>query len=445
MDCGEQTSQVLDKFLFPKIFRTFSMAIQPSKLIIAFLALAVICTAGRIMDLRKTVVTTGEVEVKITELQIYMVAPGQLQSFIENQKASGHRAGVFSTLWKLGCEKFHNALYSLFAFNISDVFANIADCFKAVGWAFRYHFLYSIIFFILILVAISISGGAICRISALQFARDEKPGMIEAIRFSSKKIVSFLLTPLSPIGLIILVGLLISLLGFLGNIPRAGELIVGIFIPFALFCGVVMAVLLIGMAAGFNLLFPSLAYEGSDCLDVISRCFNYVYAKPCRMGFYTAIAVVYGAICYIFVRFFAFLLLWITHLFLEFGIFTESSSEEVGKLAAIWPEPSFMNLLGTSGLIETNWSESFAGSIVYLFLLVVVGLVISFIISFYFSANTIIYSLMRKKVDNTDLEEIYIEPLFDDTSEIKSFAEPTKAKAEEGSTKSVGSRKKNKK
>ena len=39
--------------------------------------------------------------------------------------------------------------------------------------------------------------------------------------------------------------------------------------------------------------------------------------------------------------------------------------------------------------------------------LIVVGLVVSFVISFYFSVNTIIYSLMRNMVDNTPLEEIY--------------------------------------
>jgi hypothetical protein len=32
---------------------------------------------------------------------------------------------------------------------------------------------------------------------------------------------------------------------------------------------------------------------------------------------------------------------------------------------------------------------------------------VSFVISFYFSANTIIYGLMRKRVDRTALDEIY--------------------------------------
>jgi len=46
--------------------------------------------------------------------------------------------------------------------------------------------------------------------------------------------------------------------------------------------------------------------------------------------------------------------------------------------------------------------------VINLLLLVVIGLLVAFVISFYFSANTIIYSLMRNRVDNTALEDIHI-------------------------------------
>ncbi len=176
--------------------------------------------------------------------------------------------------------------------------------------------------------------------------------------------------------------------------------------PLALIAGALITVVLIGMFAGFNLMFPAIAYDGSDCFDSISRSFSYVYAKPWRMGFYTTIAAVYGAISYTFVRFFAFILLLVTHRLLELGVWVENS-KEVCKLTAIWTKPEFMKLLGSSDIATTNWAESVAAFLVYLFLLAVVGLVVSFIISFYFSTNTIIYSLMRYKVDNTALEDIY--------------------------------------
>ena len=179
--------------------------------------------------------------------------------------------------------------------------------------------------------------------------------------------------------------------------------------PLALAAGAIIAVVLIGTIAGFNLMFPAVAYDGSDGLDAVSRSFNYVYARPWRMGFYTIMAVVYGAVCYVFIRFFAFLLLWSTNRGLRLGLWRQGARGLSNKITAIWPEPSFSQLAAYS-TNAGSWSESAASFLVYLFTLVIVGLVVSFIISFYFSANTAIYALLRNKVDNTPLEEIYTAP-----------------------------------
>ncbi len=396
----KESSQLFDSLLFPKIFQTFRMAIQPTKLIIAFLAVATICLAGWIMDLSKTVVTDRQGNV--TELQIYMTAPDQVKSYIDNLDQTGDRTGVFSTLWHFGSTQFHAALKELFELNLTSMTKNIADYFKAIGWAVRHHFVYCIIFVVIKLAVISVAGGAICRIAALQFAQGEKPGLTEALRFSTKRFTSFFTAPLAPVGIIIFIGVFIFLLGLIGNIPRAGELIMGIFMLLALFAGALIAIVLIGAVAGFNLMFPSVAYDGSDCFDAISRSFSYVYSKPWQMLFYSAIAAVYGAICYTFVRFFAFLLFSVTYWFLKLGILGDNS-----KLIAIWPGSSFTRLVGPLDLSAPNWTQSVAILLIYLCLLVVIGFVVSFIISFYFSANTIIYSLMRNKVDNTALDDIY--------------------------------------
>jgi hypothetical protein len=259
------------------------------------------------------------------------------------------------------------------------------------------------------LSVISISGGAICRIAALQFSRGEKPGLTEALRYSIQRFTSFFTAPLAPIGIIIFIGIFVFLLGLIGNIPAVGEIIVGLSLPLALFAGSLLAVIVIGAVAGLNLMFPAVAYDGSDSFDAISRSFSYVYAKPWRMIVYTAIAAVYGSICYTFVRLFAFLSLWITRWLMQAGLWADSNNNEVNKLVAIWPKPEFRYLLGSSDPVPTVWTESVAAFLVYLFLLVVVGLVVSFIISFYFSANTIIYSLMRKTVDNAAFEDIYMQ------------------------------------
>ena len=407
MDNEKQSSQVSENLLFPKIFQTFRMSIQPTKLIIAFLALAIICLIGWVMDFSRTVVVTQDTQGEIvdTELAIYIDSPDLVQSYIKMHKENGGRTGVFSTLWRFAATKFQGAVNSVFAFNIPGVATNIAGYFKAITWVLKYHFIYCIIFFVIKLAVISLAGGAICRIAALQFARGEKPGLTEALRFSGKRFLSFFTAPLTPVAIIIFIGVFVFLLGLMGNIPRVGELIMGIFMPLALIAGSLIAVVLIGAVAGFNLMFPAVVYDGSDCFDAISRSFSYVYSRPWRMGFYTAVAAVYGAICYMFVRFFAFLLLIVTYGLLDIGVFNEAGG--ASKLVRIWAKPEFFNLLGQNAEVSMNWAEGITAYLIRLFLLVVVGLVVSFIISFYFSANTIIYSLMRNKVDDTALEDIY--------------------------------------
>jgi hypothetical protein len=400
----KESSGLFNNILFPKVFQTFRMAIQPSKMMIAFLAVVAICVAGWLMDFNKTVITTPNTQGQETELHIYLSTPDLLQSYIENAKENGDHRGVFSTLWHFGAMKFHGALYSLFRLDTQGVAENVIDCFKSLIWAFKYHYIYSIIFAVITLVVMSVAGGAICRIAALQFARDEKPGLTEALRFSTKKFTSFFTTPLALVGIIIFIGFFIFLLGLVGNIPWAGKPIMVIFMLLALIAGGLITIVLIGAVAGFNLMFPAVAYDNSDCFDAISRSFSYVFAKPWRMGFYTVMAAIYGAICYMFVRFFAFVLLWITNSSLRLGILGDNI-----KLTEIWQDDPTFNQL----VVQPNWPaltglESFAAFLVYLLLLAIVVLVIAFIVSFYFSANTIIYSLMRKAVDNTALEDVYV-------------------------------------
>lgn len=402
MSNEKESSQLLENLLFPRIFQTFRIAIQPSKLTIALLALAILCSVGWIMDLSKTVVAMPDMEGQETELQVYMADPDQLEAYIEGAADKSDSTGVFYTLWCFAAERFHGAVYSLFSFNIPGVVENVAACLRALIWAFAYHYVYCIVFSIITLAVMSVAGGAICRIAALQFARDEKPGLIEALRFGTRKFTSFFTAPLAPIGIIVFMGVFIFLLGLVGNIPAFGELMIGIFMLLALIAGALISVVLIGAVAGFNLMFPAVAYDNSDCFDAVSRSLSYVYAKPWRMGFYTVIAAIYGAICYVFVRFFAFLLLWISHLALQLGILGDNK-----KLATIWPAPTFTNLLSLSGPAPGYWAESVAAFLVYLCVLAIVGLVVSFIISYYFSANTVIYALMRNKVDNTALDDVY--------------------------------------
>lgn len=397
-----------DYFMFPKLFQAFKMAVQPGKLIVALLGLAAICLAGFVMDLSGTVVVGSSAGETVTELDVYMDGPTPFEAvseFREEHLEKGSRAGVFSTLRDFGSGRFHAAIGNLFDLEFKSMAWNIADCFTGLAWAMRFHYAYCLVFVVIILAVMSVIGGAICRMAAMQFARGELTGMIEALRFGFGRFTSFFFAPLLPLIGIGVFAVIIFLLGFFSKIPYAGGLLMALLMGLLLLLGTFITVLLIGTAAGLGLMFPAVAYDGTDAYDSVSHSFNYIFSRPWRMGFYTFTATVHGAICYVFVRFFAFLLLTVTYWLVSaaFGI----GSQEANLDALFWGKPELMNLIGSGSASPVGFVEHLAAGIIYLSLWIVAGLVVCVVVNYYFSANTIIYALMRKNVDNATLDEIH--------------------------------------
>ena len=419
MDKENQTEQFFDKLLLPRIFCTFRLALQPSKIALALGAIAIICLSGWLMDFSNTVcvVPGSQRQIRnfiverpaVTELDFYLSDPVKFEYNIAEIKATGARQGVFTTLWSFARNKFNGVLNALFSFNFKAAAINIGQYAQALEWAFKYHTVYCIIFTVIKLSVLAVFGGAICRMAALQYARGEKPGMFGALAFSTKRFTSFFAAPLVPVLLVLGVGFFIFIVGLLTNVPFIGDIAAGIFIPLILIAAAVAAALIIGGAAGFNLMFPAICYDGSDCFDAMSRAFSYVYARPWRMAFYTLIAAFYGAVCYLAVRLYVFLTLFTARLFLQAGIWTKNESGMVNKLDVLWPQPTYLSLIGEPLESPTGFSEYTGALLIYLFSLLAIGLLIAFLISFYFSANTIIYAALRSKVDQTALEDVYTE------------------------------------
>ena len=64
-----------------------------------------------------------------------------------------------------------------------------------------------------------------------------------------------------------------------------------------------------------------------------------------------------------------------------------------------------------------KWSEDIAAAEISFWVYLTIGLLGAFAISFYFSANTIIYYLMRREVDATELDDVYVEETEDEFGE----------------------------
>ena len=408
----KQVWQIWDNLAFARSFQSFKMAIAPARMVIALATVLLICLIGWLMDFTAVIgrdwTETKAIETidfsSTVDMRPYANNPQKFLSDIEQYRMDRRFDGVFATLWHFGAARFNSATVSLVRLEITNLALNIWMCALAIVWAVRFHPVYSIIYFILIAMVVCISGGAICRSAALEFARGEKPGLTESLGFGLKKFKSLVTAPLVLTAITAGFGAVVYLAGLIGNISYAGELFIALTLAAALVFGLLTLLFLIGSIAGANLVFPVIAYEGSDGYEAISRSFCYVYTHSWWMFFYTAIAAAFGTISYLFVRLFAFGLLITTYTLIDFGIFNQP--EMPGKLARIWARPDFFNLVGHTP-DPTGATESIAAFIIYITVLLVVGLVVAFVISFYFCSSTIVYALMRRKVDNVDMSRVY--------------------------------------
>jgi hypothetical protein len=277
---------------------------------------------------------------------------------------------------------------------------------------------------VLILFIWSFFGGAIARIAALDFARDERPQIGQATAFSAGKFGSFFWSPIVPLIFVAVLLLCNMLLGVIGRIPVAGPIIMGLGYVLAALSAFLVALLLIGTVFGCGFMWPTIAMEGTDSFDAISRSFNYLYARPWKTIWCWLVAAAYGLAVTLFVAAFAGLMMHIAEktvmlgmgyrfanigLFLENGYFPEGST---------FPE-----------LWADIWIKAAH--------LTVVGLVIGFWASYKFSAMTIIYSVLRRDVDGTDMGEVFL-PEAEETPAEPPAAEPpaeTKTEASAGEQK----------
>jgi hypothetical protein len=282
---------------------------------------------------------------------------------------------------------------------------------RGVAWLFLTHWVYAVVYGVIALASVALFGGAVHRIAALHFAREEKISILQALRFSAGKFFSFFTAPLIPIGLIVLLGALVFAGALLLNLWVVGEIIVGALFFLALVLGLAMAFLTIGFVGGGWLMYPTVAVEGSDSFHGISNSFSFVFGHPWRTIFYVLVAAVYGALTYLFVRLFAFLALKAVHLAASVGVFVggDRLGPDADKLDVLWTSPTFGQLFGPVSWDAMSGGQAIGGWLINAWVFLVATVVLAYLLSFAASASTVIYFLLRRREDATDLDDVFVE------------------------------------
>ncbi|RPI58923.1 MAG: hypothetical protein EHM48_09645, partial [Planctomycetaceae bacterium] len=180
-------------------------------------------------------------------------------------------------------------------------------CVQGFAWLFSEHWVFAALLTAFSLGVWALFGGAIYRVAALHAAREEKISIVHALKFSIDKFASFVTAPLLPVAIILVLALVMDVLVLLMNVPYLSAiygLFVGALFFVFLLMGLAAAFLLAGLVGGGALMYPTIAVEGSDSFDAISRSFSYVLSRPWRAGLYGLVALVYGTITYLVVRLF---------------------------------------------------------------------------------------------------------------------------------------------
>ncbi|HWG43798.1 MAG TPA: hypothetical protein VN688_13560 [Gemmataceae bacterium] len=285
-------------------------------------------------------------------------------------------------------------------------------------------------------------GGAITRIAAVQVARGEKIGLREAVRFTSKRILSYLMAPLFPLAFVFVLMIFMVVFGVFHMIPVFGDIVVdGLLWWLMLICGLVMAVTLVGLV-GWPLMSATISTEGTDSWEAVSRSYSYVYQKPWHYIWYSLVAIAYGAVLVFFVGFMGSLTVYLakwgvsetpfvhtskydrspTFLFAyaptSFGwrtLLLEDATVHGQKVVdngeinqSAWNDYVGRNPDYTKDDQLSGWNRTGA-FLVAIWLFLVFLLMLGFGYSYFWSASTIIYLLMRRHVDAAELDEVYLE------------------------------------
>ena len=444
------------------IFKTFKYAISPQKLLVAFLAI-IWFNILNLVFFGNTLILT---------------------------KVIGHINDAFVATFQ-GLNPVEGARTFL-KIPLAFVPSGFPDwCSSAAGKV-----LYGLLFYLVAWIPAAFFIGVITRISAVQVGRDENVGLKEAVRFASRKYLSFFLPLVLVIAAFVVVGILFNLIiGLIGYIPYFGEILVPLLgYPLAILISLGAVMVIVFGLLGAPLMAPAIGVEGQDSFDALSRSYHYSVQRLGRYVVCLAVLFLFMAASVWFVKTIivskiefvsteAFQLIPLDKKDIDARKEGEVKKEDrevmdqydrmIEAYKHTWPRQAnhlIQTDIGdaTTSVIITRWvtkkeldelkerdkkegrpepvvlanleldtGEAVGGFILAIWLRCLGYLVGAFALSFFLTGSTIIYFILRRQIDGAEFDEVYIEGEEEEFEFGEEFEEPAPEQAEpesEGST-----------
>ncbi|MFK7789965.1 MAG: hypothetical protein AB8C95_10815 [Phycisphaeraceae bacterium] len=338
-----------------RLSSAFKHALQPSKLIVALIAVLAIHFSGVAFDAVLGINESNDASDDFTAYEaLVQYEASAIDSLMSSALSFEHGFGPSS-------RGVADSLFSMFV--------------GIPGYMFENHPWFTLLFGIDVLFILMMTSGILTRMSATQVCANRLTGLGDAAGFVSKHWTWYLITPLMPVAVIVVVGALLALLGLaLFNVPWldiVGALGYGLF----LVLGFVIAIVSLLLLLALFLIPAALSVEGSDGFDAIARSFNYILFRPWQFGIYLLASAFYLAAVFVVVGGVAGVTQGATNYFIGLGVIGEPEATD----ASIW--------------IMTRWGE------------LVTAIVAAIMLSTLCCLQTQVYVLMRRSADGTPMDQ----------------------------------------
>jgi hypothetical protein len=256
----------------------------------------------------------------------------------------------------------------------------------AKGWRWMTHALLAALWAIAVW---GIVGGAISRLTLVEVCRMRRLGASGAVRFAIRFALALMGTPLCVLVAVVMCALPCVGFGLLYRLPAViGGVLAGVFLFVPLALGLVMSLMVLGLAAAWPLMHASVAAEAEDTLDSLSRTFSYLNQRPAMVACWAGAAWLLGSAGFLLAQVLAASVLHLA----AWGMSLTAPASSLAGLG--YPVPAGTAIPRIDASFQVFWRDLislFAHSWAY---------------AYYWSSASLLYLLIRHTVDGTAWSEI---------------------------------------
>jgi hypothetical protein len=244
----------------------------------------------------------------------------------------------------------------------------------------------------------SFAGLAIARVCLLRLTRNETIGIDDAFDFAFDHWLASFGGVSIPIVAALALCIPAGLLGLLMTFDF-GAAVVSLLWPLVLALSAAMALLLLGLTYAWPLIVSSAACEGQNSFDAMTRSYAYVFQRPLHCLGYAVVAMLFGGFCWLIVANLSGSIIELSYWSTSWG-----ANRAGGDLPRIEVLQGLVSDTETSSESMLSFSQNTIGFWNGL----VRTIAASFLYGLFWCMSSAVYLLLRKDVDDTEMDEIYI-------------------------------------